>query len=153
MDIPYSYYTDSPYHPPVQIAADDLIALQRATHALVLALEAELSDLGLSASETNLIACLAPDTPRRIGEVITDTGQRPSTVTGILDRLERRGLVARELDPADRRSFRVELTSDGASMHGWVLEGFERVAVRASAGLAGSGGDFRSTLRAIENAY
>jgi MarR family transcriptional regulator, organic hydroperoxide resistance regulator len=152
MDIPYPYYTRPLYHPRVELVADDLIALQRATHALVLALDAELSDLGLSASETNLIACLAPDTPRRIGEVISDTGQRPSTVTGILDRLERRGLVARQLDPADRRSFRVELTSDGASMHGWVLEGFERVAVRASARLADSGEDFRTILRAIERA-
>jgi DNA-binding MarR family transcriptional regulator len=139
----------------VELVAGDLIALQRATHALVLALEAELSDLGLSPSETNLIACLTPGAARRIGEVIADTGQRPSTVTGILDRLERRGLVARQLDPDDRRSFRVELTADGASMHGWVLEGFERVAARASTGLAGSrgGDDFRAVLHAIERAH
>ena len=32
------------------------------------------------------------------------TGLRPATVTGILDRLERGGWIARERDPADRRA-------------------------------------------------
>jgi DNA-binding MarR family transcriptional regulator len=137
----------------MRLAADDLIALQRATHAVVLALDEELDDLGLSASETNLIACLTPAGPRRIAELIADTGQRPSTVTGILDRLERRGLVDRQLDRDDRRSFRIALTADGASMHGWVLEGFARVAARAEQGVAAhEPADFRAVLRAIEGA-
>jgi DNA-binding MarR family transcriptional regulator len=136
----------------VSIDARDLIALQRATHALILALDLELESLGLSASETNLIACLAPDGPRRIGELVTDTGQRPSTVTGILDRLERRGLVARQLDPDDRRSFRIGLTQDGVSMHRWVLEGYDNVAARTRDGLPHTSGtpDLRTVLRAIE---
>lgn len=136
----------------MSVDADDLIALQRATHALILALDLELAELGLSASETNLLACLPPGSARRIGELVADTGQRPSTVTGILDRLERRGLVQRELDPDDRRSFRVALTPDGASMHGWVREGYENVAARTRRGLAGASDtpDLRSVLRAIE---
>jgi MarR family transcriptional regulator, organic hydroperoxide resistance regulator len=136
----------------VNLEACDLIALQRATHALILALDAELDSLGLSASETNLIACLTPDEPRRIGELVAATGQRPSTVTGILDRLERRGLVERGLDPDDRRSFRVALTADGVSMHGWVREGYENVAARTRDGLAGVAGtpDLQTVLRAIE---
>jgi DNA-binding MarR family transcriptional regulator len=132
----------------VALDAGDLIALQRATHALILALDAELRDLGLSASEANLIACLTPAVPRRIGEIVADTGQRPSTVTGILDRLERRGLVERLLDPDDRRSFRAGLTGDGAAVQARVLLGYERVAasVGASAGVDG----FRALLQAIE---
>jgi MarR family transcriptional regulator, organic hydroperoxide resistance regulator len=136
----------------VSLDAEDLIALQRATHALILALDLELAELGLSASETNLIACLAPGSARRIGELVADTGQRPSTVTGILDRLERRGLVERQLDPGDRRSFRVALTPDGVSMHGWVREGYENVAARTRHGLASAAGspDLRTVLRALE---
>jgi DNA-binding MarR family transcriptional regulator len=135
----------------VSIDSDDLIALQRATHALILALDAELESLGLSASETNLLACLDPAAPRRIGELVADTGQRPSTVTGILDRLERRGLVERRLDAADRRSFRVGLTKDGVSMHGRVHEGYANVAARTRDGLEGSAApDLRTVLRAIE---
>jgi DNA-binding MarR family transcriptional regulator len=128
--------------------AGDLIALQRATHALILALDAELRDLGLSASETNLLACLWPDAPRRIGEIVADTGQRPSTVTGILDRLERRGLVERLLDPGDRRSFRAGLTGDGAALHARVMCGYDRVA--ASVGGSRGVAEFRALLEAIE---
>ena len=135
----------------MSLTAEDLIALQRATHALVLALDAELEALGISASETNLIACLSAEGPRRIGELVAATGQRPSTVTGILDRLERRGLVERQLDPADRRSFRIGLTPDGVSMHRWVREGYENVAARTRDGLEGiARPDLQATLRAIE---
>jgi MarR family transcriptional regulator, organic hydroperoxide resistance regulator len=132
----------------VTLDASDLIALQRATHALILALHGELHELGLSASETNLIACLTPDDPRRIGDVVADTGQRPSNVTGILDRLERRGLVERLLDPDDRRSFRAGLTGDGAAMQARVLGGYARVA--AAVGSSGGVAEFREVLRAIE---
>jgi len=37
----------------------------------------------------------------------------PAVITGILDRLERRGLVRREPDPADRRRQRLALTPEG----------------------------------------
>lgn len=136
----------------MSIDADDLIALQRATHALVLALTDELEALRLSPSETNLIACLAPGESRRTGELVAATGQRPSTVTGILDRLERRGLVERRLDPGDRRSFVVTLTADGASMHRWVREGYENVAERTRDRLAQVRGtpDLRTALRAVQ---
>jgi DNA-binding MarR family transcriptional regulator len=40
-------------------------------------------------------------------------GVSPSTLTRILDRLEENGLVARTLNPLDRRSFRVKLTDRG----------------------------------------
>jgi DNA-binding MarR family transcriptional regulator len=36
-----------------------------------------------------------------------------SGLTGLVDRMERAGLVARRPDPGDRRAIRVELTADG----------------------------------------
>ena len=136
----------------MEFDADDLMALQRATHAVILALDAELSDLGLSASETNLMACLHAATPRSIGDVVAETGQRPSTVTGILDRLERRGLVERQLDVYDRRSFLVALTTDGATAQRRVLDGYASVAARIRDGAGEQQGTkaLRSILRAIE---
>jgi MarR family transcriptional regulator, organic hydroperoxide resistance regulator len=86
---------------------------QRVTHRLLAALDDELSDLGLSAAETNLLACFAGEPGRAVRELVAATGQRPSTLTGVLDRLERRGLVARTTHPDDRRSVLVRLTSDG----------------------------------------
>jgi DNA-binding MarR family transcriptional regulator len=126
------------------LEAADLIELQRATHVVLDALDAELRELGLSAGELNLLACLDPDGEQRIAELVAATAQRPSTVTGILDRLERRGLVERRLDPADRRSFRVALLPAGADAHGAVLRGYAAVAGRIE-GAAG----LRTALAAI----
>jgi DNA-binding MarR family transcriptional regulator len=39
-----------------------------------------------------------------------------SSVTGLVDRVERRGLVERVTDPRDRRAFQVRLTWDGARL-------------------------------------
>ena len=40
-------------------------------------------------------------------------GLEPSTMTGLLDRMERDGLVSRVPDPDDRRAQRIRLTSEG----------------------------------------
>jgi DNA-binding MarR family transcriptional regulator len=40
------------------------------------------------------------------------TGQHPATMTGVLDRLERAGWIARERDPADRRAVQVRALKD-----------------------------------------
>ncbi len=40
----------------------------------------------------------------------------PATMTTIVDSLERKGLVAREPHPEDRRSLRVRLTAEGESL-------------------------------------
>jgi DNA-binding MarR family transcriptional regulator len=42
--------------------------------------------------------------------------QVSATITGIVDRLEERGVVARQPNPADRRSFRVSLTVAGMTL-------------------------------------
>lgn len=41
----------------------------------------------------------------------------PMTVSGILDRLEKRGLVRREPDPSDSRAKIVRLTDDGLTLY------------------------------------
>jgi MarR family transcriptional regulator, organic hydroperoxide resistance regulator len=90
-----------------------ILELQRATHATLHALAVRLADLDLSASEINVLANLADGRSRSVGELASDTATKPTTLTSVLDRLERKGHVTRNLDPADRRSFRVSLTADG----------------------------------------
>jgi DNA-binding MarR family transcriptional regulator len=85
---------------------------QRVTHRLLAALDHELAPLQLSAAETNVLACFTRPS-RTVRELVAATGQRPSTLTGVLDRLERRGLVERRPHPADRRSIAVHLTAAG----------------------------------------
>src|SRR6266511_2905206 len=74
------------------------------------ALATALAVLELTPSELNTLANLADGRPRNVRELSRDTGTRATTLTGVLDRLERRGYRMRELAAADRRSFLVTLT-------------------------------------------
>ena len=59
-------------------------------------------------------------------------------VTGIVDQLERAGLIARTEDPADRRAYRVKLTKEGrrlfaqmaAEHEAWIVELFAAIPKR-----------------------
>jgi MarR family transcriptional regulator, organic hydroperoxide resistance regulator len=94
-------------------SAGVVLALHRATHATLRVLAARLAGLDLPASEINVLANLAAHGPLTVGALATATATRPTTLTSVLDRLAGRGYVAREVDPADRRSFLVSLTPAG----------------------------------------
>jgi DNA-binding MarR family transcriptional regulator len=87
--------------------------LQAATHRVVDRLAGELRELGLTPAEVNALARLRPGEPVAVADLVTATGQRPSTLTGVIDRLEQRRLLARAVNPRDRRSFVLELTPAG----------------------------------------
>jgi MarR family transcriptional regulator, organic hydroperoxide resistance regulator len=97
---------------------------QQVTHRLLAALDDELADTGLSAAEINAVACFAGAESRTVRELVAATAQRPSTLTGVLDRLERRGLLERAANPADRRSVLVRLTPDGRTHAARVADAF-----------------------------
>ncbi|HMI70991.1 MAG TPA: MarR family transcriptional regulator, partial [Solirubrobacteraceae bacterium] len=99
-------------------------ALEAAVHRVLDHLAAELADLGLRQAEINVLAQLQPGAARPVGELVAATGQRPSTLTGVLDRLERKRLVRRRVNAADRRSFTIELTPTGAAAAARVHEAF-----------------------------
>jgi DNA-binding MarR family transcriptional regulator len=108
-----------------------IAAWQRTTHRLLAALDAELADLRLTPGEVNALFALAggPQTARVLADA---TAQRPSTLTGVLDRLERRGLVARRANPADRRSLLIEPTAAGRAAAARVAEAFAAVEARVA---------------------
>jgi DNA-binding MarR family transcriptional regulator len=103
---------------------------QRVTHLLLRAIDAELAGLGLSAAEANALACFAGAPARTVRELVAATGQKPSTLTGVLDRLERGGLIARTPSPHDRRSVLIELTESGRAAAGRVAGAFASVEAR-----------------------
>lgn len=76
-------------------------------------LAAELVDLDLTASEINALANLADGHGRTVSELGAAVGARPTTLTSVLDRLERRGHITRGTRPGDRRAVLVELTPSG----------------------------------------
>ncbi|MGJ6966014.1 MarR family winged helix-turn-helix transcriptional regulator [Streptosporangium sp. G11] len=98
---------------PVPSGWSALLALQRATHATMQVLAAELVDLDLTASEINALANLADGHGRTVSELGAAVGARPTTLTSVLDRLERRGHITRGTRPGDRRAVLVELTPSG----------------------------------------
>jgi len=127
-----------------------VVELQRATHAVGLRIEAELRDLGVSQGDAHVLALLAGGGEHTVGELQRGLHRRPSTLTGILDRLEDRGWITRALNDADRRSLLVALTRQGRRAAGRVmsaLDGMEREAAQA-AGAAGVRG-FHAVARAL----
>jgi MarR family transcriptional regulator, organic hydroperoxide resistance regulator len=128
-----------------------IAALEAAVHRVLDHLTAELADLGLRQAEINVLAQLEPGRPRPVGELVAATGQRPSTLTGILDRLERKRLVRRRVNAADRRSFTIELTAAGERAAARVHAAFTALDDRVRADLPPAAAEgFHRVLESIE---
>lgn len=108
-----------------------LLALQRATHATLDALATELADLGLSAAEINVLANLADGRARTVSNLAVAVGSRPTTMTSVLDRLERRGHLTRAAHPNDRRAVVITLTVSGRRAATAVRRAVRRIERRA----------------------
>ncbi len=69
----------------------------------------------LSLTQLRVLAILRSHTPT-ISELSDYLGLDRSTVSGLIDRASRRGLVVRAVDAADRRAVRIELTPAGRGL-------------------------------------
>ncbi|GAA2220826.1 MarR family winged helix-turn-helix transcriptional regulator [Streptomyces indiaensis] len=72
---------------------------------------------GLTPQQGQLLCVLMPQ-PCGMGELGETLGLAKSSLTGLVDRTVRRGLVRREADPRDGRAVRVGLTDEGAVLAG-----------------------------------
>src|SRR5215208_4255523 len=63
---------------------------------------------GLNATEEKALDLLERSGPLTAGELARQTGLAPASVTGLITRLERKGLARRAPNPDDRRSVLVE---------------------------------------------
>ena len=90
-----------------------LLVLQRTTHATLQHLTTKLAALDLTPAEINALANLADGEGRTVSRLAAVVGTRPTTLTSVLDRLERRGHVVRGPVAGDRRAVLVELTDSG----------------------------------------
>ena len=87
--------------------------LERGAHLVGGYLDSTGGKLGLTQGEAHVLAQLERRGPMAIAELHKECGHKRSTLTNILDRLENRKLVRRELNRNDRRSFIVSLTPHG----------------------------------------
>ena len=79
-------------------------------------LKKELSAAGVkcvSPAYLGVLWCLWQQEDVKAIELGRCAGLEPSTMTGLLDRMERDGLVRRATDPNDRRAHRIHLTDAG----------------------------------------
>lgn len=110
--------------------------MQRTTHCTLRALSAALAGENLTAGEINALANLGAGGVLNVRDLSERTGTRASTLTGILDRLENRGYLTRELDGGDRRSFRLPLTKAGRAVADRALAAIADMEREALAGLS-----------------
>ena len=69
-------------------------------------------DCELTPTQAQML-CLLRTEPRGMAELCRVLGVERSSLTGLVDRAERSGLVERRPDPGDRRAVRVALTAGG----------------------------------------
>ena len=67
---------------------------------------------GLSATEIKTIDLLTRHGPLSAGELASKSGLAPPSVTGLVDRLEKKGFVDRRADASDRRKVRIHVREE-----------------------------------------
>ncbi len=103
--------------------------LHKAMRQMSLHLGEAVRAQGMEGADGHLLSYLAVYGPCRIAELRKVFGHKPSTLTSLLDRLERRHWIVRSIDPEDRRGFLIEATTEGARVGSdarQVVESFER---------------------------
>ncbi len=88
-------------------------ALRRITRAIDLRSRRLLHECGLTAPQLATLRVVFEQQAITASALAAELHLGPPTVTGILDRLERRGLVQRIRGERDRRSIAVQLTDEG----------------------------------------
>ncbi len=91
-----------------------VIALRRIMRAVDLHSRQLVQDHGLTGPQLAVLRVVVRSGPLAAGAVAREVQLSQATVTGIVSRLESRGLVARRRSEADRRSVLVECTESGA---------------------------------------
>jgi DNA-binding MarR family transcriptional regulator len=121
--------------------------IHRATHRIGLHVE-QLGDPPVNQAEAHVLLHLATAGQATIGQLHRAFGHKRSTLTSLLDRLEKRELIVRTSDDRDRRTFVVSLTKGGRAAARRVLEHLEAFESRALQRV--SPADVRAFLRVIE---
>jgi MarR family transcriptional regulator, lower aerobic nicotinate degradation pathway regulator len=100
---------------------DSMAQLSFAVHGF---LERRADEQGLSIVQTRLLGVLRDRRPT-MNELAKFLQLDKSSVTGLVDRAERRGLVVRVSSTTDRRAVLVHLTREGRTIGNRISAGFE----------------------------
>jgi DNA-binding MarR family transcriptional regulator len=76
----------------------------------------DVVELGLTPIQARALLCISPEAPCTMSDVAQELSCGASNITGVVDKLEARGLVERRAHRDDRRSKTVALTRKGSAM-------------------------------------
>jgi len=93
----------------VRRIAESLVRLQKQLNAAL----AQHPEMPVTLPQLMLLHLARRNGPYRLTELAAKIEVKPSAVTVMVDRLEKRGLVRRVQDPGDRRAMLVEVTAEG----------------------------------------
>src|SRR5689334_2301516 len=89
-----------------------MLALRRSSAAGVLHGQTIARGAGINSSDMECLDLIIMSGPSTAGEIGRRTGLSSGAVTGLIDRLEKQGLVERAADPDDRRKVLVRVRAD-----------------------------------------
>jgi DNA-binding MarR family transcriptional regulator len=101
--------------PPLDHALRTLELVTRLHRWAVASVQANHLGRDLSLRQLGVLYALR-ENPSSPGQLARRLRVTPAVITGLLDRLERRGYVRREADPEDRRRLRLVLTESGLAV-------------------------------------
>jgi DNA-binding MarR family transcriptional regulator len=115
--------------------------MARTRAALIAEVETALAPFGIKAAEYMVLVALANDMAETASGMCSFIDHDPGAMTRKIDNLEKKNLVRRVRDPADRRAIKLELTAEGKAVYPKVLaasvgvvnrflEGFNKTEVR-----------------------
>lgn len=90
--------------------------LTKAQHTVHQYFKASLAKFDVTPVQYSILSCLwkeSPQTPKQIAAFLELDG---STITGLLDRMEDKGLITRNPNPDDRRTLKVIITGQGLKL-------------------------------------
>lgn len=123
---------------------------QRAARALARRFDVALKRFDITSGQFSLLMSLNRPEPPTIGSVAGLLAMDRTTLTANLKPLERRGLLTVSIDPGDRRSRRLALTSVGMALLARALPVWTQTHADVEAGLPDGGGDaLRAGLLAL----
>ena len=82
-------------------------------HALDVRSKRMARTMGVTGPQRLVIRIIGQREDQTASEIAATLGMHPSTLTGVLARLEKRGTIVREIDDEDRRRARFKLTANG----------------------------------------
>ena len=105
-----------PVRDDLQPAIDSYVVLRRTADAVARYVESQLTQWGVTTAQYGVLLHLSRGQPLSLTDLSERIFRSNSTLTALIDRMERDGLVARVAHANDRRVTTVTLTPQGASL-------------------------------------